>query len=239
MMNRNLSRRMLLGTSGAAMAGGVAACAAPGAAVAGGGGTKIIGISCSLRKGRTTATALQASLDAAREVDPRVAVELVDIADMNIPVSLLVGKPLPKGQTDDFPKVADTLSDPRVGGMIVGTPVYFGSMTSLCKAFLERLMVFRKNDFALRGKVAGVLAVGGARTGGGHERAIQCIQAALMSQDLVIVGDGKPTAHTGASLWNHWKDDIAKDEAGMATAKNLGRRVAGMALHLAGAPKPS
>ncbi|MBN2272336.1 MAG: hypothetical protein JXN61_17120, partial [Sedimentisphaerales bacterium] len=37
---------------------------------------KIVGISCSPRKGKTTATAVQAALDAAKEVDPRIKVEL-------------------------------------------------------------------------------------------------------------------------------------------------------------------
>ena len=47
------------------------------------------------------------------------------------------------------------------------------------------------------------------------------------------VGDGRPTAHTGATLLNPGTDDIAGDEFGLATARNLGRRVAQVALRLA------
>jgi hypothetical protein len=47
---------------------------------------------------------------------------------------------------------------------------------------------------------------------------------------MIIVGDGRPTAHSGATLWNFAKDDIAQDEMGLETAKNLGRRVAEVAL---------
>lgn len=46
---------------------------------------------------------------------------------------------------------------------------------------------------------------------------------------------GKPGAHQGATLWNAYNDDITTDEFGMATAKQLGIRVAEAALSLAGA----
>jgi multimeric flavodoxin WrbA len=96
-------------------------------------------------------------------------------------------------------------------------------------------MVFRKS-FALSGKVAGVLAVGGVRNGG-QELTIQSVQNALLCQEMIIVGDGKPTGHTGATVWNNGKDDITTDEFGMSTARNLGRRVAEVALRLAAPAK--
>lgn len=44
---------------------------------------------------------------------------------------------------------------------------------------------------------------------------------------MLLVGDGRPTGHRGATVWNNkeW-DDVTKDEFGMSTARNLGRRVA-------------
>jgi hypothetical protein len=51
---------------------------------------------------------------------------------------------------------------------------------------------------------------------------------------MLVVGDGRPTAHTGATLWNSGKDDISEDEFGLSTAKNLGRRVAEVALNRSG-----
>jgi len=50
---------------------------------------------------------------------------------------------------------------------------------------------------------------------------------------MLVVGDGRPRAHTGATLWNSGKDDISDDEFGVGTAKNLGRRVAEVALNRA------
>jgi multimeric flavodoxin WrbA len=111
--------------------------------------------------------------------------------------------------------------------------VYFSGMSSLCKAFLDQCMACRKNNFALANKVAGVLAVGGVRNGG-QELAIESVQAALLCQEMILVGDGRPTAHTGATLLNTG-DDIGGDEFGLSTAKNLGRRVAEVALKMQGA----
>ncbi len=231
-MAEDVGRRAFLGVVGGVVAAGAAQALAAEAPAPAAKGVKIVGVACSPRKGKTTAAAVQAVLDAAKAVSPAVEVELIELADMNIVGAVAAGVPLPAGQADDFLKLVPKLSDPRVGGIIVGSPVYFGSMSSLCKAFLDRWMVFRKNDFALSGKVAGVVAVGGARNGG-QELTIQCIQAALMCHEMFVVGDGRPTAHRGATLWNN-KDDISGDEFGLSTAKNLGRRVAEVALKIAG-----
>jgi multimeric flavodoxin WrbA len=190
---------------------------------------KIIAVACSPRKGKTTATALQICLEAAKEVDPaRIETELIELAGLSIPWEPSVGLPLEAGRADDFPAIAAKLSDPAVQGIVIGTPVYFANMTALCKAFLDRCGMFRSQNFALSGKVGAVLAVGGVRSGG-QELTIQSVQAALMCHEMVIVGDGRPTGHFGARLWNQ-KDDILQDEFGVGTAQSLGRRVAEVAL---------
>jgi len=145
---------------------------------------KLIAVSCSPRKGKTTAAALALCLEAAKEENPNLATELIELADLGIPAQLAAGLPLKAGETDDFPEVAKKLGDPAVVGIVVGSPVYFGNMTALCKAFLDRCMLFRK-DFGLRDKIAGVIAVGSARNGG-QELTIRSIQTALMCQDMII-----------------------------------------------------
>ena len=84
--------------------------------------------------------------------------------------------------------------------------------------------------------LGGVLAVGGCRNGG-QEITIQSVQAALLSQQLIVVGDGVPTAHLGATLGSGSEGGVTKDKFGMSTAKNLGRHVAEVALRLAPAGK--
>ena len=120
--------------------------------------------------------------------------------------------------------------DPSLGGLIIGSPSYFRSMSSLCKAFLERLAVLRSPRLLLADKPVGALSVGAYRNGG-QELVIQQIQTAMLCHEVVIVG-GKPGAHQGATLWNAYKDDITKDEFGIDTAKKLGIRVAEAALRL-------
>jgi len=194
---------------------------------------KIIAVSGSPRKGKTTAAALTTALEAAKAVDPeRIETELIELADLKLNGNMAAGIPLEPGQQDDFPELATKLAARDVGGIIVGSPVYFGSMTSLCKAFLDRCISLRMRHFALANKVGGALAVGAVRNGG-QELTLQGIQAAMMCQEMVVVADGRPTAHTGATVWNSGKDDISQDEFGMSTVKNLGRRVAEVALRMA------
>jgi multimeric flavodoxin WrbA len=230
-MTTDLTRRRFIG---AAIVTGTATATTSAQAAAGSRAKtiRIVGISCSPRKGKTTAASLQVCLQAAEKVDPRIDVELIELAGMKIDGSLAAGLPLESGQKDDFGQLVPKLSDPKVAGIIVGTPVYFGNMTSLCKAFLDRCIIFRKNKLALSNKVAGVLAVGGVRNGG-QEMTIQSVLAALLCQEMIVVGDGRPTAHIGATVWNNGKTPVTEDEFGMATAKNLGRRVAEVALKIA------
>lgn len=235
------SRRKFLGAAGVAglgasatAAGSAAAASAAGAGEVGGAGlgpVKIVGVATSPRKGKTSLAGLKVALDAAKGVDPRIETEAIELAGLQLPPHLTLGYPLAEGETDDFPQVLAKLADPKVAGIIVATPVYLSGMSYLCKIFLDRLIGARKKDFALADKVAGVLAVGGVRNGG-QELAIQGVQNALLCQEMVIVGDGRPTCHTGATLLNPGTDDISGDEFGLATARNLGRRVAEVALRL-------
>lgn len=228
------SRRDFVRSSVAAGAAVAAAGLAPNTALGRGSETKrikIVGICCSPRKGKTTATSLGVSLQAAKQVSPRVDTELIELAGMEIDAAAAAGIPLEPGQEDDFEKLIPKLMDERVRGIVIGTPVYFSNMTSLCKAFLDRCITFYKNDLALSNKVAGVLAVGGARNGG-QELTIQSVQAALFCHEMIIVGNGRPSARIGATVWNKADDDVTSDEFGMTTAKALGRRVAEVAVRL-------
>lgn len=234
-MPKNWSRRRFLETAGATAVAGAATSVGTVQAAENGAAKpiRVIGLCCSPRKGKTTAAALRACLDAAKQAAPNIEAELIELAGLKINGAVAAGIPLEPGERDDFPGVAEKLADPKVAAIIVGTPVYFGNMSSLCKAFLDRCMVFRKN-FGLSNKVAGVLTVGAGRNGG-QEITIQSVLAALLAQEMIVVGDGKPTAHTGATLVNNGQDDISGDEFGLSTARNLGRRVAEVASMIASA----
>ena len=231
-MAENVERRAFIGAAGAIVAAGAVAPEAQ-AQDAAGQGIKIVGVATSPRKGKSTAAAVQACLDAAKAAGPNVETELIDLGGLSIPGQVAAGQPLFPGQKDDFAALVPKLSDPKVAGIIIGSPTYFANMSALCKAFLDRCIAFRKQGMALSGKVAGVVAVGGARNGG-QELVIRSIQTALMCQEMIIVGDGRPSARIGAMLVSAG-GDISKDDAGLTTAKNLGLRVATVALQRKGA----
>ena len=192
---------------------------------------KIVAVSCSPRQGKTTATSLKVCLQAAGKVSERIETELIELAGLKINGNLAAGIPLEAGEKDDFPSLVPKLTDPRVRGIIIGTPVYFSNMSSLCKAFLDLCIAFYQDDLALSNKVAGVLAVGGSRNGG-QEATVQSVQASLFCQEMVIVGNGRPGARFGATVWSGIEGGVTKDEYGLNTAKNLGHRVAEMALRM-------
>jgi multimeric flavodoxin WrbA len=194
---------------------------------------EVLGISCSPRKGKTTATSVRVALEAAQKLSPQIETELIDLGGMNI--SGWSGGATPETAQkimDDFTvEVEPSFMSPNLWGLIIGSPVYFRTMSSLCKAFLERLSVFREPKLLLANKAVGVLAVGAYRSGG-QELVIEQIQAAMLCHEVMVVG-GKPKAHQGATLWNSYDDNIMKDEFGIESAKRLGVRVAEAALRLA------
>jgi multimeric flavodoxin WrbA len=187
----------------------------------------ILGIACSPRAGKTTATSLGMALAAAKQAHAGIQTELIDLGTMNITGWNGTGK-FPE---DDFTRhVLPKLRDPGLAGLMIGSPVYFRNASSLCLALLERLAVLRKPKLLLADKVVGVLSVGAYRHGG-QEMVIQQIQTAMLCHEVLLVG-GKPGAHQGATLWNAHDDDITQDEFGIATAQQLGTRVAEAVLAL-------
>jgi len=213
---------------GKALLSGTAVSVAPSVSVASeAGAIRIVGVSCSPRKGKTTATAIKAALEEAKTVDKRITTTLIDLGGSNF--SGWTGQP--QKDKDDFDLILPQLRDPIPDGLIIGSPVYFRSMSALCKAFLERLAVLRKPKLLLADKPVGALAVGAYRNGG-QELVIEQIQTAMLCHQVMVVG-GKSPALQGATLWNAYKDDITKDEFGIESARRLGGRVAEAALRLA------
>jgi len=192
---------------------------------------RIVGISGSHRKGKTTAAGLQMALDSAKAVSPEIETELIELMDYKLSPAV------PGGEIeDDYSRIHAKITDPSVGGIILGSPVYFSNMSAMMKMFIEHFGPYKKSG-ALSNKAAGVLTVAGARNGG-QEGVAQSIMAAVLGVEMIVVGDGRPTGHSGATLWNNAKDDITQDEFGCATAKGLGKRVAEVALRMAGKARP-
>jgi multimeric flavodoxin WrbA len=221
-MEKQVTRRAFTGAVLTTAAGALAVNQASAQIAQTEGKILIVGIACSPRKGKTTATAMQTALNAAQENNPRIETKLLDLGGMNI------AGYSPTPTKDDFNSLLPILKAQNLGGMIIGSPAYFRNMSALCKAFIERLAALRKPKLLLAGVPVGVLSVGAYRNGG-QELVIEQIQNAMLCHEALIVG-GKSPAYQGATLWNSHKDDISKDTIGMMSASKLGLRVAEAAL---------
>ncbi|HCO95985.1 MAG TPA: flavodoxin family protein [Phycisphaerales bacterium] len=226
-----MDRRGFL-TTGLAAGAGVISAGVPSAKGQSSEKAKILGINCSPRKGKTTCKALETCLQAAEQVSSKIETQLIELGGLDIRgcnACMECKKGLKCSIEDDFAKLIPTLADKNVAGMIIGTPVYFGTMTSQCKAFLDRCGMFRFNNWIFRNRIGGTLAVGSMRNGG-QEITLQEVRTVLLCHDMICVSEGKDTAHFGATLVSGGEGGIEADTFGLKTAGNLGRRVAELAL---------
>lgn len=221
-INEDITRREFVGEAATvALAGSLATTTVVHAAAPNGPALKILGLACSPRKGMTTAKAVQIALDAAQSIDLRIQVELIDLGGLNI------AGWSPNPPADDFAAILPKFQDPALGGLIIGSPSYFRSLSALGKAFLERCGPLREPKMLLADKPVGVLAVGGFRNGG-QELVIEQIHSIMLCFGMIPVG-GRPPAFQGATVLAA-NDDIGQDALGLDTARKLGIRVAEAAL---------
>lgn len=114
----------------------------------------------------------------------------------------------------------------KADGIIVGSPVYFGTVSAQLKAFWDKTRVLRKAR-ALVNVVGGAVAVGGARFGG-QETTLKAIHDMMLVQGLTVIGDGyieDDAGHQGVCA----QKPSADDRSGLARAAIMGRRVAELA----------
>ncbi len=110
------------------------------------------------------------------------------------------------------------------GGVIAGSPVYFGVMAAELKKVFDEFISVRKQ---MEGKVGAVFATSGNPTGGKETTMMSIIQVMLV-YGMVIVGDPmSATGHFGVACVGS-PDSNAEDNA-----IKLGRRVAELAKKLA------
>jgi len=112
-------------------------------------------------------------------------------------------------------------------GIILASPVYFGSATALLKGLMERVAyISRQNNHTLSRKVGGALVV--SRRGGGN---FTFAQLTLWFQ---IMGMVVP----GSTYWNiafgREKGEVSADEEGMKTAWDFGKNIAWVVKRLKG-----
>jgi multimeric flavodoxin WrbA len=226
-----MNRRLFLGAAAAAAAAsaGLTNAAEPAA-----GSVRIIGIAGSLRKGKSTYKAMQLALESARTVSPAIATELIELSGLNLDPYIAVGAKS-SDRPDDFPAVHEKLVAPDIFGILMVSPVYMGIVSSPLKQLFERMLAFRQGGFPLKNKVGGAIAVGAGRNTG-VELILQQLIMFMLSQEMILVGDGNPGDHWGGTIQSQ-ADELSKDEGSLNTVRGVGKRVAEIALRMAASAK--
>ncbi|HHY00560.1 MAG TPA: flavodoxin family protein [Methanothermobacter sp.] len=188
-----------------------------------------MGIVGSPRKKGNTNYLVKEALKAAGKLG--VETELINIGDVEIEPCVACDICKSTGECaiyDDVPNLLGKLADSQ--GVIFGSPVYFGSMTSQLKMLIDRSRPLRF-DFKLKNKVGGGISVGGSRNGG-QETTISAIHQFMLIHDMIIVGDGAPLAHYGGTGVGSNINSAEGDDVGLETSRNLGRRMAELILEI-------
>lgn len=106
--------------------------------------------------------------------------------------------------------------------IILGTPVYYGSPTSLCKAFMERVQGFGSREKRLRLKVGGAIATGQGRNGG-VEGTLASIHLWMHINDMLPVGMTSPSGQWGSTAQSGLDpEDVRQDRI---VLKKLGKSI--------------
>lgn len=97
---------------------------------------------------------------------------------------------------DDMQPLYETLV--ACDAVVLGSPVYYGSPSALCKAFMERVQGLGITEKKLRLKVGGAIATGGSRNGG-QEATLAAIHLWYHILDMLPVGITAPVSQLGVT----------------------------------------
>ena len=192
---------------------------------------KVLGISCSPRRGGNTEILVGEALAGAK--DYGADVELVLLCDKNITPCDGCDSCTTTGKCrieDDMQALYSKLLE--ADGVIFGTPVYFWSVTAQAKILIDRSYAFRQGR-RLRNKVAGVVVVA-HRTGASHafsvfHNFINIHRMISAAGALAYGSEGEIGAEErggGAVAYAGQKGEVKQDKRGMTEAKILGSTVA-------------
>ncbi len=83
----------------------------------------------------------------------------------------------------------------KADAVVIGSPVYFGSMTAQLKAFFDKTRAVRANREWI-GKPAAALSVGGSKYGG-QESTIKAIHDCMLVEGMTIIGSSSIESGAG------------------------------------------
>ncbi len=182
---------------------------------------RVLGISGSPRHGGNTDFVIKMALDllAAEGLET----EFVSLADHPVQPCLACGR-CQQSETvqclQDDPAFEGMLEKFQAAdGILIGSPVYFGSATPQMMALLDRVgYVARRHPQLLRQKVGAAIVVGRRA---GHNFTFAQLNYFFLISEMVV---------PGSSYWNvafgREKGEVEDDTEGMATVKTLARNMA-------------
>lgn len=119
--------------------------------------------------------------------------------------------------------MADVLQSLReADGLLIGSPVYFGTVSGQLKAFWDKLRCLR-SEKKLLNVVGGAIAVGASRFGG-QEGTLRAIQEMMLVQGMTIIGAGQKDhdcGHYGVAAQRPATEDKYAQERIVIMAKRL------------------
>jgi multimeric flavodoxin WrbA len=183
---------------------------------------RILGISGSRRSEGNTAFAVRRALSVVREEGAEAV--YVSLAGRRIEPCLGCWSCADSGlcvHNDDMNGILEEMR--RADGVIIGSPVYFGLVSSQLKTAMERCVALRpsyEKPYAMSGKVGAGIACAGFRHGG-QEITLQNIAVFFMQLHMMAVSDGPGFSHSGAAIAGEAKDDAL----GLRMTENLARNM--------------
>lgn len=146
---------------------------------------KILGIVCSPRAGGNTEILVREALEYAKEEGE---VELLTLSGKEIMPCIHCELCYDNGECyikDDMVEIYQSLLEAE--GIIVGSPVYFWSISAQAKLIIDRTYALRYPTQRLKGKVGGAIAVAGRR---GQLEALTIINNFFLGQGMISAGLG-------------------------------------------------
>ena len=157
----------------------------------------IVGLNGSPDRAGNTFTLVGAVL--ARCLELGAKTEVIQVMDalegQDNPYCVACATPCPETchQNANLGDAYDLLRD--CDGLVVGSPVYFGTLSAPLKSFWDKSRNLR-GEKALIGKPAATVAVGAGRFGG-QETTLRAIQDVLLVHGMYIVGDASRASGAG------------------------------------------
>lgn len=189
----------------------------------------IIAVNGSPNRKGNTAVLLAEALETARERGASTRwMHCVDyLQDLKLPFCAACSSPC-AGKCFEGHKLVEAFELlSQADGLLIGSPVYFGTVSAQLKAFWDKTRSIRASK-GLLNVVGGALTVGGSRFGG-QETTLRAIHDMMLVQGMIIVGDGHiedDCGHQGAAA----QRPASEDEWALSRCRIMGKRITDLAL---------